>query len=147
MLKQVFRQSVLLVGLITVSLTVLSHDTDGFYVIPTGKVKVIERELCNGTPVGSDVFSISANFYLETGDVYSTNNDFTIEITGVKFANRVYYTGTPLVFRRTIDTLPNPNSGTKGPFYALNSGNIFMRVFYRLQIPLFQMIIESPSFT
>ena len=102
-----------------------AHDTDGFYVIPTGKVKTINQEVCNGTPVGDALFTIVAagRFYL--GDVYSTPNGFVIEIVGRSEGDGFYPGAGTISFNRTPKIFPSPPEGIKGEIYGLISGRVF----------------------
>lgn len=106
---------------------VYAHDDGSFYVIPTGKV--IIKEMCNGTPVGSNAFVLDtvSRVSMHSGDVYSTVTGYLVEITGLSNPNSqwnsVYYAPGES-FRVAPSTLPQPDLGVKGPYYYLNNGGI-----------------------
>lgn len=104
-----------------------AHDDGSFYVIPTGKV--ITKEVCNGTPVGSNAFALSEDRPLMyVGDVFTTTKGYLIQITGIHngdwsgYRYRVRYDEGS--FRIAPATLPQPDEGAKGPYYYLNNGGI-----------------------
>ena len=97
-----------------------AHDTDGFYVIPTGKV--VTKEVCNGTPVGNVAFTINTTqSVMRTGNIYSTTTGHLVEITGGVVYGLISGSAD---FRRAPNTLPSPDSGVKGPYYIINAGYV-----------------------
>lgn len=122
------------IALIAICVNGYAHDTDGFFVIPVPSGKIVEREVCNGTPVGNVLFTITENrtSFITTGDVFSTTNGTLVEITGI--ANDTFVGGIQdkndydiytYIFRSTPNSLPSPqNNGVKGPYYFLNRGKI-----------------------
>ena len=118
-------KKILTVMLLLLATNLSAHDTDGFYVIPTGKVKTIEQELCNGTPIGDALFTIQATGRFYLGDVYSTPNGFVIEIIGRSEGDSFYNGFNSISFNRTPKRFPSPPEGIKGEIYGLISGRVF----------------------
>ena len=108
--------------LLLLTSNLLAQDSGDFYVIPFPSDEIVEKEVCNGTPVGNVVFTIdvpTSQGYVIEGDVYSTTTGHLIEITG----GRVILDG-ELNFRKAPKTLPSPGNGVKGPYYILWAGEI-----------------------
>lgn len=113
-------KNILIVLVMLLACNVYAHDDGGFYVIPTGRV--IQQEVCNGTPIGNGVFvlniSPSSYQYLYTGDVYATTTGHLVLITGDRYGSR-YDSGSS--FRVAPSTLPPPRNGVKGPYYFIDN--------------------------
>jgi hypothetical protein len=110
-----------IIALMAISITGYAQDNDGFYVIPVPTGEVIEKEVCNGAPIGDVVFTIEIERdYVVTGDVYSTTTGHLIEITGGRAFGLDYSAN----FRAAPSTLPPPSDGVKGPYYILGRGEV-----------------------
>jgi len=113
------------IALIAMCVNGYAHDTDGFYVVPVPTGEIVEREVCNGTPVGVVAFVVDtmpAFRVVSTGDVFSTTSGHLIQVTG----NSEFVNGSdqPQSFRVAPSSLPNPTNGIKGPYYIISRGKL-----------------------
>lgn len=121
MLKRIIKKLSGLLVLVVSSNAGYAHDTDGFYVIPTGKV--IKQEVCNGTPLGNEAFVVRMqSLQVKVGQVFETNTRHIVQITGVDSDLQLF--GETKSFWATINNLPPPNLGTKGPYFSSARGKI-----------------------
>jgi hypothetical protein len=123
MLRKRFIQVSLLITLMAISHTGFAQDSDGFYVIPipVPTDQVIEVEVCNGTPIGDVVFTVLAESNMSTGTFWLTNTGYLVEIIGGEI---IPFLGSgPTSFRTSFSSLPQPEGGVKGPFYAVGGSN------------------------
>ena len=99
-----------------------AHDSGGFYVIPVPTDEIVEREVCNGTPVGNVKFTIESSpvYSVYAGQVYSTTTGHLVEITGGQVFNR----NSNIDYRVTPSNLPPPTLGVKGPYYVIIEGTV-----------------------
>jgi len=89
-------------------------------VVPVGRV--VTKEVCNGVPVGNEVFTAMCGLYIVTGNVYKTNTGFWVIITGTTSQKEnIQYTNY-LTFTLAPAALPAPAYGTKGQYFATLDG-------------------------
>jgi hypothetical protein len=126
MLRKRFIQVSLLITLMAISHTGFAQDSDGFYVIPipVPTDEVVEVEVCNGTPIGDALFTVKGEGRFNLGDVYSTSNNFVIEIVGRTSDDANFSVG-DISFYASQNTLPAPQEGVKGPVFTLFLGRFF----------------------
>jgi hypothetical protein len=114
----------LLPFLILLSSNSYGQDTDGFFVIPVIVEKVVVKEVCTGTEIGGEIFTITeTGKFINVGNTYLTSQNRLIEITGVKTASGVFINFKSATFRVAPSTLPSPDNGIKGPFFSTVLGS------------------------
>lgn len=99
-----------------------AHDSGDFYVIPFPSDEIVEKEVCNGTPVGKTFFSITGEDFLYKDYIFTTTTGHTVIITGGSVSD--YSDGNSFDFKSSPSSFPEPSFGVKGPYYVLRNGNI-----------------------
>jgi hypothetical protein len=118
-----------LVSFIVLACMVSYSYAAGFYVIPVVSEKEVIKEICHGnTPVGAQAFVLnigsSDHSHLKIGDIYPTETGYLVEIIGLHNESYSVWYNKGDIFFVAPSNLPQPDYGTKGPFYYMNSGKL-----------------------
>ena len=96
---------------------------DTVVVVPLGRV--VNKEVCNGVPVGNETFTAELPYdirLVSVGQIYQTNTGYVIIITGT--TKNICCAETSDHFYLTHDEFPDPLYGVKGKYYSTYDGEV-----------------------